>query len=229
LVDDDVHLAQAMRLWMEEQQYDVVYFPNGLEFTGALRKESFDLFVLDWMMPDFDGEQVLRWLNEQNERVTPVIFVTQRDSEEDIARILNLGADDYITKPVRKKELLARIIAVTRRSQAGAHKEVQEYPPYRINLTTHTCFRHDQPIRLTQREFELVTFMFRNAGRLLSRGHILSSVWGQSSEFTTRTVDTHISRIRKKLELVPENGWRLSAIYHQGYRLEQVEQDEPEI
>ena len=129
LVDDDVHLAQAMRLWMEEQQYDVVYFPNGLEFTGALRKESFDLFVLDWMMPDFDGEQVLRWLNEQNERVTPVIFVTQRDSEEDIARILNLGADDYITKPVRKKELLARIIAVTRRSQAGAHKEVQEYPP----------------------------------------------------------------------------------------------------
>lgn len=229
LVDDDVHLAQAMQLWMEEQGYDVVYFPNGLEFTTALRKESFDLFILDWMMPDFDGEQVLKWLNEQNTRATPVIFVTQRDSEEDIARILNLGADDYITKPLRKKELMARIIAVTRRSQSGGHKEVLEYPPYRINLATHTCFRHDEPIRLTQREFELVTFIFRNAGRLLSRGHILSSVWGQSTEFTTRTVDTHISRIRKKLELVPDNGWRLSAIYHQGYRLEQVEQDEAAV
>lgn len=226
LVDDDIHLAQAMRLWIEEQQYDVVYYPNGLDFTTALRKESFDLYILDWMMPDFDGEQVLKWLNEQIEQATPVIFVTQRDSEEDIARILNLGADDYIIKPVRKKELLARITAVTRRSQTGAQKEILEFPPYRINLATHTCFRHDEPVRLTQREFELVTFMFRNAGRLLSRRHILSSVWGQSSEFTTRTVDTHISRVRKKLELTPENGWRLSAIYHQGYRLEQIDKDE---
>ena len=122
--------------------------------------------------------------------------------------------------------MLARITAVTRRSHAGAQKDNLEFPPYRINLTTHTCYKNDEPLRLTQREFELVTFMFRNIGRLLSRGHILSSVWGQSSEFTTRTVDTHISRIRKKLDLTPENGWRLSAIYHQGYRLEQIDKDE---
>ena len=229
LVDDDVHVAQAMKLWMEEQQYDVVHFLNGRDFTNALRKESFDLYVLDWVMPDFDGEQVLGWLSEQSEHDTPVIFVTQRDSEEDIAKILNQGADDYITKPVRQKELLARIAAVTRRSQSNtAQKEVIETPPYRINLSSHTLYKDDKPVKLTQKEFELVAFMFKNIGRLLSRGHILSSVWGHGSEFTTRTVDTHISRIRKKLELVPENGWKLSAIYHQGYRLEQFDiEDQP--
>ena len=224
LVDDDIHLAQTVKLWMEQAGFDVVHYANGRDFTNALRKESFDLYILDWMMPDQDGEQILNWLNEQNEHSTPVIFITQRDSEEDIARILNQGADDYITKPLRQKELLARITAVTRRS-GGTPKEIMEYPPYRINLTSHTMQKGDEVVKLTQKEFELVTFMFKNLGRLLSRGHILSSVWGHGSEFTTRTVDTHISRIRKKLELVPENGWRLSAIYHQGYRLEQVDSD----
>lgn len=224
LVDDDIHLAQTVKLWLEQADFDVVHYPNGRDFTGALRKESFDLYILDWMMPEQDGEQILHWLNDQTEHSTPVIFITQRDSEEDIARILNLGADDYITKPLRQKELLARIAAVTRRS-SGGHREILEFPPYRINLTSHTLQKDDETIKLTQKEFELVTFMFKNLGRLLSRGHILSSVWGHGSEFTTRTVDTHISRIRKKLELVPESGWRLSAIYHQGYRLEQVEPD----
>ena len=227
LVDDDFHLAQAMKLWLEEHDFDVVHFQNGREFTAALRKESFDLYILDWVMPDFDGEQVLGWLTEQSEHDTPVIFVTQRDSEEDVAKILNMGADDYITKPVRQKELLARIFAVTRRMQASTPgKDILEFPPYRINLKSHTLLKDDQPLKMTQKEFELVAFMFKNLGRLLSRGHILSSVWGHGSEFTTRTVDTHISRIRKKLDLCPENGWRLSAIYHQGYRLEQVDKED---
>jgi len=224
LVDDDIHLAQTVKLWMEQAGYDVVHYSNGRDFTHALRKESFDLYILDWMMPEQDGEQILNWLNEQNEHSTPVIFATQRDSEEDIARILLQGADDYIVKPLRQKELLARIAAVTRR-MSGTLKEILEFPPYRINLNSHTLQKDEEFIKLTQKEFELVTFMFKNLGRLLSRGHILSSVWGHGSEFTTRTVDTHISRIRKKLDLVPENGWRLSAIYHQGYRLEQVEQE----
>jgi len=226
LVDDDLHLAQVVTLWMEQAGFDVVHYSNGKEFTNALRKESFDLYLLDWMMPEQDGEQILKWLNEQTEHQTPVIFATQRDSEEDIARILNQGADDYIVKPLRQKELLARIAAVSRRSSSAANqKEIMEFPPYRINLTSHTLQKNDELVKLTQKEFELVTFMFKNIGRLLSRSHILSSVWGHGSEFTTRTVDTHISRIRKKLDLIPENGWRLSAIYHQGYRLEQVDQE----
>lgn len=226
LVDDDLELAQVMTLWLEQCDYEVRHFENGCDFTNALRGESFDLYILDWVMPDFDGEQILDWLNSHFEHHPPVIFVTQRDSEEDIAKILNQGADDYITKPVRQKELLARIMAVTRRVQPPPQKTCLDFPPYRINLNAHTVFKDNEPIKLTQKEFELVALLFRNRGRLLSRSHILASVWGHGSEFTTRTMDTHISRIRKKLELEPKNGWRLSAIYHQGYRLEQLDSEE---
>lgn len=227
LVDDDVHLAQVMTLWLKAHSYDVSHFLSGLDFTTALRKESFDLYILDWVMPDMDGEAVLQWLIEQDNHTTPVIFVTQRDSEEDIARILNLGADDYITKPIREKVLLARIAAVTRRTQpVTTQRETLEYPPYRINTAAHTVLKGTEALKLTQKEYELAAFLFKNTGRLLSRGHILSSVWGHGTDFTTRTVDTHISRVRKKLELGPETGWRLSAIYHQGYRLEPIEKDD---
>lgn len=228
LVDDDIHLAQAMTVWLKARGYDVVHFISGVDFTNALRKDSFDLYILDWVMPDMDGEAVLKWLIDQNDHTTPVIFVTQRDSEEDIARILNLGADDYITKPIREKVLLARIAAVTRRSHTSAplSREVLDYPPFRINTTAHMVLKDAETLKLTQKEYELVVFLFRNAGRLLSRGHILSAVWGHGTDFTTRTVDTHISRVRKKLDLGVESGWRLSAIYHQGYRLEPVDKEE---
>ncbi|MBI3561922.1 MAG: response regulator transcription factor [Gammaproteobacteria bacterium] len=228
LVDDDFHLAQIITLWLKARGYAVMHFISGLDFTNALRKDSFDLYILDWVMPDMDGEAVLKWLIEQNDHTTPVIFVTQRDSEEDVARILNLGADDYITKPIREKELLARIAAVTRRSHTPAtlQREILEYPPFRVNTTAHIVTKDNETLKLTQKEYELVAFLFKNAGRLLSRGHILSAVWGHGTDFTTRTVDTHISRVRKKLELTPESGWRLSAIYHQGYRLEPVDKDE---
>lgn len=227
LVDDDQHLAELLRIWLEESGHECVYFATGLEFTRVLRRESFDLVLMDWIMPEMDGEKVLRWMQEQSITDLPVIFLTQKTGEDDIAKVLNLGADDYITKPVRQKELLARITAVARRATPQqAQREVIEYPPYRIDIASHSLYRNDEMIKLTQKEFELIVFLFRNLGRLLSRGHILSSVWGHGNEFNTRTVDTHISRIRKKLELTPENGWRLSAIYHQGYRLEQLDIEE---
>lgn len=227
LVDDDQHLAELLRIWLEEDGHECVYFATGLEFTRVLRRESFDLVLMDWIMPEMDGEKVLRWMQEQNITDLPVIFLTQKTGEDDIAKVLNLGADDYITKPVRQKELLARITAVARRATPQpAQREVIEYPPFRIDIASHSLYVNDEMIKLTQKEFELVVFLFRNLGRLLSRGHILSSVWGHGSEFNTRTVDTHISRIRKKLNLNPEHGWRLSAIYHQGYRLEQLDVEE---
>jgi len=229
VVDDDQHLAELLRIWLEESGHECAYFPSGVEFTRVLRRESYDLVLMDWIMPGMDGEKVLRWMQEQSITDLPVIFLTQKTGEDDIARVLNLGADDYITKPVRQKELLARINAVARRALPQSQREVIDIPPYRIDLSSHSLYCNGDMIKLTQKEFELVVFLFKNMGRLLSRGHILSSVWGHGNEFNTRTVDTHISRIRKKLDLIPENGWRLSAIYHQGYRLEQIDQDEMRV
>ena len=225
-MDDDQHLSELVKIWLEQEGHQCVSYTSGLEFTQALRRESFDLVVLDWVMPEMDGEGVLRWMKEQSIDQIPVIFLTQKTGEDDVVKILLLGADDYIIKPVRQKEFLARVTAVARRVQPPINQGVLEAGPFRIDLQKHTMYCDDEPIKLTQKEYELIVFLFKNLGRLLSRNHILSSVWGHGSEFNTRTVDTHISRIRKKLELVPEKGWRLSAIYHQGYRLEQLDDTE---
>lgn len=223
LVEDDTHVGQLMSLWLEEAGNHYQLFASGSAFQKAALRESFDLVILDWMLPDSSGDKLLSWLREHLEWRVPVVFVTARDSEDDIVRGLSLGADDYIVKPVRRNELLARIQAVTRRTQGPAENKGQLHmPPYEINLDTRTVLLSGEPLDLTQKEYELVLFLFRNAGRLLSRGHILESVWGQRSDLPTRTVDTHMSRIRSKLALGVNNSWRLSAIYNQGYRLESV-------
>jgi DNA-binding response OmpR family regulator len=227
LVEDDAHVGQLMGLWLDEADYHYQLFTSGSDFQRTATRESFDLVILDWMLPDTTGDQLLVWLREHLDWRVPVVFVTARDSEEDIVQGLSLGADDYMTKPVRRNELLARIAAVTRRVQGTAQTRGSIHmPPYDIHVDTRMVMVNGAAVELTQKEYELVLFLFRNAGRLLSRGHILESVWGQRSDLPTRTVDTHMSRIRTKLALGVDNAWRLSAIYNQGYRLEPPEEME---
>jgi two-component system response regulator RegX3 len=127
-------------------------------------------------------------------------------------------------KPVKRLELLARLKALSRRTIPQDDKQqVLEFGQYKLDLGTRKAFLNDVPIGLTQKEFDLVLFLFRYAGRVLSRGHILESVWGRNPDLNTRTVDTHISRIRSKLDLRPEHGWQLKAVYQHGYRLEPSE------
>jgi DNA-binding response OmpR family regulator len=125
--------------------------------------------------------------------------------------------------------MLARITALGRRSQALVDENAVEFGEFSVDVTAHTIMREGVSIELTHKEFELALFLFRNIGRLLSRSHILESVWGQSAQLNTRTVDTHISRIRNKLDLVPERGWRLSGVYHHGYRLERHNSAESQV
>lgn len=223
LVEDDVHVGQLIGLWLEEAGYSFVPYTTGQGFLKALARESFDLAILDWMLPDASGDELLAWVREHLGWRLPVIFVTARDSEQDIVRGLEVGADDYITKPVRRAELLARILAVLRRAHATDEATgAIELPPYRIDPATRTVLVEGRAVELTHMEFELTQFLFRNVDRILSRGHILESVWGKTAGLNTRTVDTHISRLRTKLEFGPERGLRLSAVYNHGYRLERV-------
>lgn len=213
-----------MSLWLEKAGHDGQLFISGEAFRKSLGRESFDLLILDRVLPDTSGDIELAWVRSYVDWPIPVIFVTVSDTEEEIVKGLMNGADDYMVKPVREKELLARITAVSRRSQqAGESAEKLEFPPYVIDLGSHVLTVNGKAVELTHKEFELVVFLFRNVGRMLSRGHILESVWGRSPNLNTRTVDTHISRIRVKLGLAPENGWRLTAVYHYGYRLERLD------
>jgi len=224
LLEDDPLLAKMMQGWVAEAGYDCQVFGLGKTFIYHLCQDTFDLLVLDWMLPDTDGIEVLRWIREHIDWPIPVLFVTGKDEERDIVLALEQGADDYMVKPVKRLELLARIKALGRRAIPQDDKQqVLDFGQYKCDLTVHKVYLNDNPIELTQKEFDLVLFLFRYAGRVVSRGHILESVWGRNPNLNTRTVDTHISRIRAKLELGPEHGWQLKAVYQHGYRLEQVD------
>jgi DNA-binding response OmpR family regulator len=141
-------------------------------------------------------------------------------------KILRAGADDYLVKPLRKDELLARVEALGRRAKPQPRlADVLKVGDFEIDLGRRRVQRAGRAIELTQKDFDLAVFLFRNVGHLVSRGHILESVWGRSADLNTRTVDTHVSRLRSKLGLVPEQGWRLTAVYQHGYRLETVTGD----
>ncbi len=226
IVDDNKEISALVQLWLEQAGHTVSVFCQGKGFVRACQQQRFDVVLLDWVLPDIDGDKILQQLQKQPGWETPIIFVTARSRENDAADMLELGADDYIIKPLHQKELLARIGAVTRRRHKSTQPEILDYGIYQIDLRSRTVYRDKKPVKLTEMEFNLVCFMFSNLGHLLSRDHILSSVWRYDANVNTRTVDTHMSRIRKKLEIAEKNGWRLSSIYQRGYRLEQFDPEQ---
>ncbi len=223
LLEDDPVQATTLSAWLRDAGHDVHIYASARDLKRDVGRESFDVFLLDWILPEQSGEEVLHWLREQRGESVPIIFITARKEEEDIVAALSAGADDYMVKPVRRAEMISRIAAVWRRSQPRSREQdVVEHPPYRFEVNTHRALRSGEQIELTEKEFNLAVFLFRNLGRLLSRGHLLEAVWGRNASVATRTVDTHVSRVRSKLELRPENGFRLTPAYNYGYRLESL-------
>ncbi len=224
LLEDDRDQILLLRGWLEGAGHSLHAYERGGDFLREVTRESFDVFLLDWMIPDKSGMEVLAWVRANIKERVPVLFVTARDAEEDIVSVLQAGADDYMVKPLRKAELLARINAVARRARgADTPEPFVDYGEYRIDSVRRRISRLGQDVELTQKDFDLAVFLFHNLGRLLSRGHIFEAVWGQSAEINTRTIDTHVSRLRTRLGLNPENGWRLGAVYQHGYRLERLQ------
>lgn len=224
LLEDEPLQAAMIQEWLTQEGHDCQTYGLAGALIYRLCQDTFDLIVLDWMLPDKDGIEVLRWIREHIDWPIPVLFVTGKDEEADIVLALEQGADDYMIKPVKRLELLARIKALSRRAIPQNDKQqMLEFGVYKLDLASHKAFLNDASVDLTQKEFDLVLFLFRHAGRVLSRGHILESVWGRNPNLNTRTVDTHISRIRSKLDLRPENGWQLKAIYQHGYRMEPLD------
>jgi len=221
LLEDDQDQAETMIAWLGTAGHQISHFTHVRDCSTELRRDSFDLLILDWMLPDGSGLDLLRWFREQSAgRYAPVIFVTARESEQDTVAALGAGADDYLTKPVRRLELLSRMEAVWRRMRPATGEASMNFPPYCFDVESKQCYFNNREIELTDKEFAVAIFLFRNIGNLLSRRHILEAVWGISAELSTRTVDTHVSRIRLKLALRPENGFRLASVYNFGYRLE---------
>ena len=221
-LDDDPILLELLKAMTESLGHVCHTFDTGAALLKTLRRDSFDLLIVDWHLPDMDGPEVVRAARTLTGPQIPILFVTRRQDEQDIVEALASGADDFMTKPVRIGEFSARINALERRAFPDMSADTLVFGRYQFDAPTRSLHLDGAVLELTELEYGLSLFMFQNCGRLLSREHLREMVWGQTHEVTSRTIDTHVSRLRNKLKLSPEYGYTITAVYGTGYRLEVV-------
>lgn len=222
LVDDTIE-ASPYASWLGDAGYAVRAYAGAEQFRHRAPADSIDFVLLDLVLPDGDGIALLEWLRHSAWARLPVIVVTTRSTEDDVVKCLRCGADDYCVEPVRRYELLARIEAVLRRAGLSiADGVLRDAPPYELDTARRRVSIGGGAVRLTGREFDLAAFLFRRLGHVVSRETLLDQVWNVTGAVATRTVDTHVSRVRRKLSLDGRHGWQLTAVYQHGYRLERA-------
>lgn len=222
LLDDDVAVLETVERLIGDAGFESVSFTSGRDLTRCLHREHFDLFVLDWQVPDLSGLQVLEWIRNGIGSRVPVLLLTNRSGDDDVVAGLRAGADDFVTKPFRPAVLLARVEALLRRSSGVPSSRNERFGRYAFQIAGRTVTVGDEEVVLTQKEFNLSLLIFRNLNCALSRAYVLETIWGIDPDVSTRTLDSHVSRIRAKLRLEPANGVKLTTIYGYGYRLEEV-------
>jgi two-component system response regulator RegX3 len=229
ILEDDPDQLALLSRWLSNAGHQVHGYLLGHEILKHAGRESFDLFVLDWEVPDISGVDVLRRIRANLSKSVPILFVTVRDTEEDIVYALDAGADDYMIKPAKQNEMLARVGALLRRAYPRKEETQLLFPPYEFDTQLGAARINGEPVELTPKEFELATLFFRNVDRLISRLHLQEAVWGRGVELATRSVDTHVSNVRKKLGLRGDHGYRIAAIYNYGYRLKLIPKEVAQV
>lgn len=222
LLEDDPAQSDLVCLWLREKDHQVSAFSTGAELLSALAKESYDMMIFDWHLPDTTGIEVLEIVRQQYDKNIPILFTTQRDDENDIVSALQNGADDYLIKPLRQAELSARVMALGRRSAAPNEEEIVEVGAIQLNRTSGEASVDGKAVKLTDKEHQLACLLLQNEGRLFSREYLLNLIWGISAAINTRTVDSHVSKVRRILKINPEMGYRIKTIYQHGYRFEKI-------
>ena len=221
IADNDSDVVDYLKQIVEDLGHDAVGCTDSKTFTEILLREAFDLVILDWNIRAANEISLLEWMNKTLVTRPPVIMMANRSAKRDIAEALNAGADDYITKPESRNIIAARVNALLRGNAAcGAFETEVTYGAYKMNRLEQSVSIHGQTVILTAKEFELAVMFFKNTDRTLSRHYIMQTIWRTTATLATRTLDMHISRVRAKLALQPENGFRIFTVFGYGYRLE---------
>ena len=220
IVEDEAALSEPLAYLLEREGYETTIVDDGLLAVAEFDRNGADLILLDLMLPGMPGTEVCREIRTRS--TVPIIMVTAKDSEVDIVVGLELGADDYLTKPYRSRELLARIRAVLRRraDDEGLDNLVLEAGSVRMDVERHTVTVDGADVAMPLKEFELLELLLRNAGRVLTRGQLIDRVWGADYFGDTKTLDVHIKRIRSKIERIPGEPSMVVTVRGLGYRFE---------
>jgi DNA-binding response OmpR family regulator len=217
VADDDPKHAQLIRLYLEKEGHHVLTVGDGRAALEQARSRKPDLVVLDVMMPLVDGLDVCRILRAESD--VAIVMVTARSAENDMLLGLDIGADDYLSKPVSPRELTARIRALLRRTRGGEPAEVLRVGALEVDAPRFEVRVDGSPVRLTAKEFGIVEMLAREPGRVYTRGQILDRVFGWENEVSERTVDAHVVNLRRKIEKNPAEPQYVQTVYGRGYRM----------
>ncbi|MGB4136933.1 MAG: response regulator transcription factor [Microbacterium sp.] len=221
LVEDEPDLADPLAFLLRREGYEVEIAEDGPDALTAFRERGADVVLLDLMLPGIPGTEVCRQIRQTS--TVPIIMLTAKDSEVDIVVGLELGADDYVTKPYSSRELLARMRAVLRRAapaEEGLDERVLTGGRVELDIDRHTVSVDGEVVNMPLKEFELLEVLMRNAGRVLTRGQLIDRVWGSDYFGDTKTLDVHIKRIRSRIEEHPSDPVMLVTVRGLGYRFE---------
>jgi len=220
VVDDEPTLVATVKYNLEREGYIVITAADGETALNRAREERPDLVILDVMLPVIDGFEVCRLL--RRDMSVPILMLTAKTDEVDRVVGLEIGADDYVTKPFSMRELMARVRALLRRSKAGPEEQAETLSSgeLQVNLRSRAAFRSGEVLALKPKELELLTFLLRNRGRAFTREQLLDQIWGYDFVGGTRTVDVHVNWLRQKIEETPAKPTRLVTIRGTGYRFD---------
>ncbi|RXW32950.1 response regulator transcription factor [Propioniciclava flava] len=219
IVEDEESYRDALGFMLEREGFEVILASDGAEGLVQFERHGADIVLLDLMMPGLSGTEVCRRLRQRS--TVPIIMVTARDAEIDKVVGLELGADDYVTKPFSHRELVARVRAVLRRGHdVELVPDVIEAAGVRMDVERHEVWVDGRPVRLALKEFELLEMLLRNAGRVMTRGQLIDRIWGADYVGDTKTLDVHVKRLRGKIESDPANPALLLTVRGLGYKFE---------
>lgn len=229
VLEDDLDQQAFIKQCLLTAGHQVSLFTRSNELRRATQQHTFDFFIIDWRLPDSCGMDVVAHLRQHDSWQGPILFITASQDEDDVVKALEQGADDFLAKPLRPNELIARVSALGRRSGYSTPRPISSCPDtFILHTDEHYISVADSAVDLTEREYRLAALFFSKIGELITRAHLLELIWGIKGDVSTRTVDTHVSRLRRKLELDGRHGLRLRSVYQSGYRMEtcQVTQGE---